>query len=348
MSKIHKSAGQFLLFIAVILTVSSSLYAQGSVWGRVRNADQSAPDSLFFTFFGFIKDSDDELRLNFCDGAGFDQGNWFDDFQNYSDESAGDAYDYWFFNHENGEGYHLSGIIPSNSYDSAHVTLAPMDWPAPAESLSAAPQMGLGVRLFWRRDSSVTFHIFRRSAASNGSFRRIDNPSGDLSAPGIDDTTYLDVNADASHFFTYLVVSQNTLGDLGPASAMVTVNGTCIAPGQLDTDSDLVADACDNCPGVANPDQRDSNADGIGDACDECCGRYTGGKTGNIDCDPEGKYTLNDIVNLVSHIFISHKPLCCRANANVDGDPDGKLTLSDVTRLIDYTYINHKETAPCP
>lgn len=38
---------------------------------------------------------------------------------------------------------------------------------------------------------------------------------------------------------------------------------------QLDTDKDMIGDACDNCINVDNPDQQDNDADGIGDACDE-------------------------------------------------------------------------------
>jgi hypothetical protein len=38
----------------------------------------------------------------------------------------------------------------------------------------------------------------------------------------------------------------------------------------FDSDSDFVADACDNCPFVANNDQVDSDGDGAGDACDVC------------------------------------------------------------------------------
>ena len=37
-----------------------------------------------------------------------------------------------------------------------------------------------------------------------------------------------------------------------------------------DTDSDGLADVCDNCPDTANPLQTDTDGDGIGDACDNC------------------------------------------------------------------------------
>ena len=38
----------------------------------------------------------------------------------------------------------------------------------------------------------------------------------------------------------------------------------------VDSDSDGVFDATDNCPTVANPGQEDTDGDGIGDACDPC------------------------------------------------------------------------------
>ena len=78
-----------------------------------------------------------------------------------------------------------------------------------------------------------------------------------------------------------------------------------------------------------------------------CCGLYTGGETGNTDCDIEGKRTLSDITTLIANIYITHIPLCCTANGNVDGDLEGKLTLNDIVGLIDNIYINHVACAPC-
>jgi hypothetical protein len=79
-----------------------------------------------------------------------------------------------------------------------------------------------------------------------------------------------------------------------------------------------------------------------------CCGRYTGGYTGNTNCDPEGKRNLADITRLTDRVYISKQPLCCEENGNTNGDPEGKLNLADITRLTDHVYISHEETAPCP
>jgi hypothetical protein len=43
--------------------------------------------------------------------------------------------------------------------------------------------------------------------------------------------------------------------------------GKCKA---LDTDTDGIPDASDNCPATPNPDQADADGDGFGDACDSC------------------------------------------------------------------------------
>jgi hypothetical protein len=80
-----------------------------------------------------------------------------------------------------------------------------------------------------------------------------------------------------------------------------------------------------------------------------CCGIYTGGMTGNTNCDTEGKRNLADITQLISRVYLTPEvPLCCEANGNTNGDPAGTLNLAEITRLIDFVYISHQETAPCP
>jgi hypothetical protein len=83
------------------------------------------------------------------------------------------------------------------------------------------------------------------------------------------------------------------------------------------------------------------------DMVTSCCGIFTGGYTGNCDCDHQGKRNLTDITRLIEYIYVTHIPLCCRENGNTTGDEPGKLNLGDITRLIDNIYISLRETALC-
>ena len=112
-------------------------------------------------------------------------------------------------------------------------------------------------------------------------------------------------------------------------------------------DFDGFPDGCDNCPNDYNPGQFDVNQNEIGDVCESCCGFWTGGFTGNTDCDYEGTRDLNDILKLIDRVFISKETLCCEANGNVDGDLIGRINLADIFWLIDHIYLSKEETAPC-
>ena len=79
-----------------------------------------------------------------------------------------------------------------------------------------------------------------------------------------------------------------------------------------------------------------------------CCGLYTGGYTGNTNCDSQGIRNLIDITTLIDRIYLSKRPLCCEENGNVNGDPDGVMNLIDVTSLIDHIYLSKEPTATCP
>jgi hypothetical protein len=65
----------------------------------------------------------------------------------------------------------------------------------------------------------------------------------------------------------------------------------------LDLDLDTTIDACDNCPGIPNPDQADSDDDGLGDACDKC--RYRASRD-VTDTDGDGVGDLCDGCRLSS------------------------------------------------
>jgi hypothetical protein len=80
-----------------------------------------------------------------------------------------------------------------------------------------------------------------------------------------------------------------------------------------------------------------------------CCGIYTGGYTGNTNCDTDGKRNLADVTQLITRVYLTPEvPLCCEENGNTNGDPEGVLNLADITKLVDHVYISHAQTAPCP
>ena len=83
-----------------------------------------------------------------------------------------------------------------------------------------------------------------------------------------------------------------------------------------DTDSDGIADACDNCPDAANADQADSDMDGVGDACESPCGDRLLG-----DVNDDSAVDLNDtswFANaLVDPSSLSAEDFCA---ADINGD----------------------------
>ena len=77
------------LLVIALFFYSSPAFAQGSIYGTVANADLSTPTNGEISFFGYLDDTDEEIRIESSVGAGYDAGNWFDDFQNYLTEAPG-------------------------------------------------------------------------------------------------------------------------------------------------------------------------------------------------------------------------------------------------------------------
>ncbi|MDF1543857.1 MAG: dockerin type I domain-containing protein [bacterium] len=222
-----KAAGLLTLsLITAILWPSGALLAQGSIFGLVTNSNGSTPSVGEILFVGYLDDTDEEIRVEFCDGAGYGAGNWYDDFQNYLTESPGNPCDYIFHNISNGEGFHLSLAIPNNSFQQEDVQLGAVTGPDAVTDFQVQRTGDAEATLRWTPVAGLRYHLYRREASSNGSFFRIDNPSGDLSDPGIDDSLYLDQGLTVGLEYDYLAIAENSIGQWGPHAELITVAGS--------------------------------------------------------------------------------------------------------------------------
>ncbi|MFQ5498645.1 MAG: Ig-like domain-containing protein [Candidatus Zixiibacteriota bacterium] len=220
-----------LLLLATLATlvISTNAFAQGSIFGVVANSDLSTPANGQISFVGYLDDTDEEIRIESSVGAGYDAGNWFDDFQNYLTESPGNPYDYVFYNTFNGQGFILSGLIPSNSFQQENIPLAPVTWPAAPTGVVSTTISATSVALNWTSTSGLTYHIYRRPAVSGGSFFRIDNTLGLLSDPGVADSFFVDTTVDGVSSYQYVLISEDAIGNWSPHSAIITANSGIIS-----------------------------------------------------------------------------------------------------------------------
>ncbi|MEW5795919.1 MAG: Ig-like domain-containing protein [Candidatus Zixiibacteriota bacterium] len=212
------------LALLLVMALAGSGLAQGSIFGTVSNANATTPANGEILFVGYLDNTDEEIRIESSDGAGYDAGNWFDDFQNYLTEAAGNPYDYHFYNIANGQGFQLSGAIPNNSFQQENVTLAPVTWPVAPIGLAGVTASTSTVILTWTQVGGLTYHVYRRVASSNGSFFRIDNPSGSLADPGEASNYFVDNTVSGGQSYSYIIIAQDPSGNFSPHSAIATVN----------------------------------------------------------------------------------------------------------------------------
>lgn len=283
------------LISAAVILFPGLVLAQGSIFGLVANSNLSVPAPGAISFFGYLDDTDEEIRVESSVGAGYDAGNWFDDFQNYLTEAPGNPYDYHFYNTANGEGLVLSKLIPNNSFQQENISLSPVNWPQTPSGLTSKVPSFSRVEIYWSDIGAATFHVYRRRAPSNGSFFRIDDPGGSMANPGVADTFFVDTLVDSSGIYDYLVIAEDASGNLSPHSEIITVEVT--------VESYILGD---------------SNADGvvdIGDCVYTINFLYRGGaapipyEAGNANC--EGIVDTGDVVYTINFIFRHGPPPAC-------------------------------------
>jgi hypothetical protein len=217
-----------ILILVLSLLSTSAAFAQGSIFGSVQNSDASVPANGEISFFGYLDDTDEEIRIETSIGAGYDAGNWYDDFQNYLTEAPGNPYDFHFYNSTVGQGHVLSKLIPNNSFQQEDITLAPVSWPGAPAGLTGRAISASTVLVGWDYFPGLTYHVYRRPASSTGSFFRVDDPTGSLANPGVADSFFVDTGVDGISSYHYLVIAENASGDLSPRSTILTVNSSSV------------------------------------------------------------------------------------------------------------------------
>ncbi len=213
-----------VLALLVTLLLSSSAFAQGSIFGTVSNSDLTTPANGEISFVGFLDDTDEEIRIETSAGAGYDAGNWFDDFQNYLTEAPGNPYDYYFINLVNGEAYHLESSIPSNSFQQENIALAIAALPSAPTGLAGSALSGSTILVEWNGVAGLTYHLYRRNSGSTGSFFRVDNPAGDLLDAGLVDSFFVDNTVDGISLYDYVLIAEDASGNYSSHSTVVSIS----------------------------------------------------------------------------------------------------------------------------
>jgi hypothetical protein len=224
MKQVARNITKFLALAACLTLLYSPVAAQGSIFGSVTNSDATVPDSSELRFFGFLDDTDEEIRVISSVGAGYDNGNWYDDFQNFLTEAAGNPYDYFFYNSSKSEGYVLSSLIPDNSFQEEDILLTPVSWPDIPVGIIAHVISASEVEVSWIYNPLTSYHVYRRDRPSEGSFFRIDDTTGSLVNPGVADSAYIDNMVDSGKVYDYMIIPEDGSGQLGPPSEVVTIS----------------------------------------------------------------------------------------------------------------------------
>jgi hypothetical protein len=300
-----KTFPALVMALATLTALPSAVAAQGSIFGQVRNSNMSTPPDGAVQFLGFINNSDKEIRIESCIGAGYDggSGNWYDDFQNYLSEAAGLPYHYYFFDTALSERVILAKTIPSNSFQREDVTLAPAVFPKAPDSLYAYVLDDKTVQLAWSTQSGVTWHVYRRDGSSDGSFFRIDNPAGDRSNHGVTSPRYIDRTVNALSSYSYIVVAESDYGNYSPASQPLFVDVTSCCQGHVGDINGVGGDI----PTIGDIALLIDHMF-ISYTVPECLAEADVNQSGGVNPQPDD-ISLVDIVLIINYLYIDFVPM---------------------------------------
>lgn len=289
--------GLVILTLSAMFVGPAEVVAQGSIFGAVAGTGGGAPADGAVSFVGFLDGTDEEIRLEICVGAGYGEGHWFDDFQNYLTEAPGVAYEYHFFASAGDEGFVLEGVVPDNSYEQEDVGLVAGSWPAAPQGFGGN-LVGGEIHLRWDFAAGNSYHVYRRRAPSGGSFFRVDVGPDETDDPGLADSTFIDLNIAPTATYEYVVVAEDAQGILGPHSVVLMVTpggGCCQIRGDVNSSGSDMLDISDLIYLVNYMFQS-----GLEPACME---------QADINGDGGAAIDISDLIYLVNYMFQGGPPL---------------------------------------
>lgn len=295
------SALACLLILPMLAILAGPAYGQGNIFGTVQNADFTPPATGDLYWTGFLDGTDQEIRIESNTGAGYDGTNWFDDFQNYTTEAAGNPFDYVYVNLINGEALRLVGTIPDNSFYQEDVVLAEATVPPQPTGFTAVAVSSATVALSWDAAPGLTWHVYRRTTSNNSLFRRLDDPTGNLANPGVADPYFDDNTSDGAGHYTYLIIAEDATGNYSAHSAPVPVDASgpfCACDCHGDPQCDGATDVLDV---VHTTDVAFRNGANMSDPNPVC-------PVVTTDTDCNGVTDIFDLVHIVNVAFRNEDP----------------------------------------
>ncbi len=250
-----------------LVLLPATVMAQGAIYGTVSNSDLTHPAEEELSWFGFLDDTNEEIRTELNVGGGYDGLNWFDNFQNYTTEAAGNPYDFVYVNAARGESWQLSGTIPPNSFQEENVVLSVGTVPATPSGLSAEVVSDAEITVTWTAVPGLTYHIYRRDAPNNGVYHRLDDPTGNLANPGVAGSSFTDTTSDGISEYVYLLIAEDQSGNYSAHSDPLTVDASevecgCPLQGDINGDGEYTSEDLNELISIVffnSPDIQDSS-----------------------------------------------------------------------------------------